>query len=245
MTYHIVTPTRIESPLYESELEFTESSIVKAVRSGYGSAAKVHRTGRPVISIGQPQVWSLVDLAREKGQPLPAELSLLLRDAEFYLVLLGCSFRLPPTTKVKWARFSAFLRPKNGTQSPIAFDLYPREVTKEVQVPLKVSIGPSLKFSEVELSVGQVVADIRFDRLEPIIVAGGQLQPDPSWNFEEYRSQPILGGRFLYLIVKKPRDAEAVRLSLDLAADVHTKHGLLSATIKETDRDHVSCLICA
>ena len=39
-------------------------------------------------------------------------------------------------------------------------------------------------------------------------------------------------GEFDYLIVKKPRGAEAVRLTLDIVVDVITKHDPLSARIE-------------
>ncbi|MFQ5813193.1 MAG: hypothetical protein ACE5I2_08415 [Anaerolineae bacterium] len=47
---------------------------------------------------------------------------------------------------------------------------------------------------------------------------------------------PGLKFAFGYLIVKKPHSAEAVRLTLDITADVVTRHGLLSATVSERDR---------
>ena len=134
----IVTPTEIEHPLYEGPMEFTPATIERAVEE---RRMEVVRGGAklpvPVVTLGQPQWWSLADLAQEKGEALPAELSLLLRDADFYLLLLACSFRPERGSQVEHARFTAYLRPKVGQESPIAFDLYPREIYDETKTDVQ------------------------------------------------------------------------------------------------------------
>ncbi len=245
MPPRIITPTEIEHPLYEGPMEFTPATIEQAVKE---QRLKVTRgeakLPAPVVTLGQPQWWNLADLAQEKGETLPAELSLLLRDADFYLLLLACSFRPERGSQVEWARFTAYLRPKAGQESPIAFDLYPRQIYDETKTDVKVSIVPSLKFADVALSPGEVVTTLEFRKLEPVVIGYGVLESAPNWDFHQHQDQPLRGSKFGYLIVKKPHGAEAVRLALDITADVVTRHGLLRARITERDQAHLTQVVC-
>lgn len=245
MTRTIVTPTEIEHPLYEGRMEFTAGSIEQTARKkGWTSVPSEVESAGPVVTLGKPQWWNLADLARERGEALPAELSLLLRDADFYLLLLACSFRPERDSEVEWARFWAYLEPKAGREKPIAFDLYPREISAEARRDVKVSISPSLKFAEVALSPGEVVTTLEFTKLEPVVIGYGVLESAPNWDFHKHWDQPLLGSKFGYLIVKKPRSAEAVRLILDITVDVVTRHGLLTGKVKEKDRQHLAQIVC-
>lgn len=245
MSHTIITPTEIENPLYEEQLEFTPAAIEQVAREkGRESMPAELKSAGPVVTLGQPQWWNLAHLAREKGETLPAELSLLLRDADFYLLQLACSFRPERGSQVEWARFTAHLQPKAGQEDPIAFDLYPREIYDETKTDVKVSIAPSLKFATVEGKLGEVVTTIEFRKLEPVVIGYGALESAPNWDFEKHKDQPLRGSKFGYLIVKKPRSAEAVRLTLDITADVITRHGLLSARVTEKDRAHLTQVVC-
>jgi len=250
MSHTIITRTAIEHPLYEGQLELTPGAIEQAAREkGWKSMVGEPKPPMPVVTVGQPQWWNLAHLARERGEVLSAELSLLLHDADFYLLRLACSFRPERGSQIEWARFNVYLRPKTGQENPIAFDLYPREIYDETKTDLKVSIAPSLKFAAfegitVEGKLGEVVTTIEFRKLEPVIIGYGLLQSNPGWDFERHKDQPLRGGKFGYLIVKKPRSAEAVRLTLDITADVVTRHGLLSARVTEKDRAHLTRVVC-
>ena len=89
-----------------------------------------------------------------------------------------------------------------------------------------------------------MVTTIEFKKLEPVVIGYGVLESTPNWDFEQHKEHPLRGSKFGYLIVKKPRRAEAVRLTLDITADVVTKHGLLSAKIREKDRRHLTQVVC-
>jgi hypothetical protein len=251
MSHTIITPTEIKNPLYEGQLEFTSGSVEQVAREkSLDSVRGELKSAGPVVTLGQPQWWNLAHLAREKGETLPAELSLLLQDADFYLLLLACSFKPGRESQVGWARFTAYLRPKTGQEDPIAFDIYPREIYDETKTNVKVNIAPSLKFSAfqgatVEGKLGEVVTTVEFSKLEPVVVGYGVLESAPNWDFEQHKDQPLRGSKFGYLIVKKPRSAHAVRLSLDIVADVVTQHGLLSARVTEKDRARLTQLVCA
>ena len=241
MPFEIITPSEIEEPLYESIMELVKGTV----RKDQQETVVVDEPG-PIVTLGKPQWWNLAKLAREKGEMLPPEMLLLMRDADFYLVQLACSFKPERQSKVEWAQFTAFLRPKrSGYGDPIAFDLYPLQVCDMTQKDIKVSIAPSLKFANVEGTLGEIVTVITYKKLEPIITGFGALQSNPCWEFEQYDSHPLRGSRFTYLVVKKPHGTEAVRMSLDITADVVTeRHRLLSARVTKKDREYLTQVIC-
>jgi hypothetical protein len=255
MTRTIVTPTEIEHPFYKGQMEFTPAAIEEATRKGLESTSVDLKSTRPVVTLGEPQCWNLASLAREKGKILPAELVLLLRDADFYLVQLACSLRPGRDSQVTWARLDVYLRPKTGPDNPIAFDLYPRDIYDETKTEVKVSIGPSLKFAAfegttVEGKLGEVVTTVEFRKLEPVVIGYGPLQSNPGWDFEKHKDQPLRGAKFGYLIVKKPHNAEAVRLTMNITAEVAIRRGLLcarvlGARVAEKDQEHLTRIVCA
>jgi hypothetical protein len=235
----IITPTEIQTPLYEAELEFNMGATEKG-RAAEGTVP----AAAPVVTFGQPQAWNLPRLAKEKGLPVPAEIALLDHQADFYLLMLSCSFRPSPNSTIEWVRFTVSLRPKSGQELPIAFDLYPREIQEEARTDLKVSIAPNLKFSGFEAGFGSILTTIVLGRVEPIVIGYGALESTVDWDFRKHRAHPIVGAKFMYLIVKKPREALAVRVTQNAVAEIMTKHGLLTAKTKEHDEAHRSAIIC-
>jgi hypothetical protein len=240
----IITPTKIEGPQYESELEF-----VIPTDGDFPTKGKHLRPGTEVLRKARPPVVTL-GYPRCLGQfgidfPLLAEAKKLAERADYFLVRLACSFRPLGRDQIHYAKLSVYLQPLAGKLPPIAFDLYPRSVYKPVESVFKVSIAPGLKFAEVaEISVGEASATIQYQELLPVIIGTGVQQSDPCWEFERARGQPIRGARFLYLIVERPREADAIRVIIDLTADVETRHGILAARIKQEDRNHLSSVIC-
>ena len=91
MAHTIIVPTEITNLLYEGQLPFTPGAIETARKQGGDSVPRDLASVGPTVSLGQPQYWNLASLAREKGEALPAELTLLLRESDFYLVQLACS----------------------------------------------------------------------------------------------------------------------------------------------------------
>lgn len=236
----LITPSEIENPLYEAQLEPGATGWEK----GWRLNEAYLRSAGPVVTLGQPQWWNLARLAEEEGRPLPPELALLTREASFYLVMLACSFRPSRGSEIEWARFTAYLRPKTGQECPIAFDLYPREIYHEIKVNRKIGIGPSLKFSAFEGKVGEMITTIEFTKLQPVVIGHGVLESAPNWDYEKHKGRSLRGSHFGYVIVKRPRAAEAVRLTLDVVADVVTPRGLLSTRVIEKDRAHLTRVVC-
>jgi len=237
----IVTPTQIENPILQETLVVQPNTeIIK----GRIDVVRSIPEEIPSVTLGQPQWWNLAALAREKGEKLPAEFALMLRQADFFLVLLSVSLHPVRNSQFEWARIQAYLRPRENNAEVIAFDLYPRDLTVEIKQDFKISISPSLKFKEVEASVGEVVTNIEYVRTEPIITGYNPLRPDPNWDIEKHKRYPLRGSKFLYMIVKRPHGAKGVRLTIDLAARFTIDQGIFDGKLSDTSRDRRSRLIC-
>jgi hypothetical protein len=245
MEMEIEAPTRIEHPLYENRLEVTEG--VEKLR-GLPLRQELSDVA-PTVTLGQPQWWNLATMAEQKGEPLPAEMALLMREADFYLLQLATSFRPQRRAKVMWARVDLYLEPTSGDVPPLAFDLYPREIYEEKKDESKVTIDPSLSFSafgaKVEGKLGQVLTTVHFRKLEPVVVAHGLLQSNCGWDYQRSHQNPLEGIQVGYLIVKKPRAAEAVRLMMDVRAEVSTPSGLFGMRVTEQDQARRTVDVCA
>jgi hypothetical protein len=240
-------PNNITDVLWEASLvPASEESVERISRDwraqGKGEDIRDLVRDLPVVSIGQPETWSLGDLYA------PNELHPLLRtkadEADFYLVRFSCSFR--PQRKqrgVEWARFLVRLLPDRLAQQPVAYDLYPREVTYEAKRDVKVTLGPSLKFQEVEAKLGEVGFGLQYPELQPAISASGIGEAIPSWDYEEAKGLKVLGSKWMHLLLKVPQGMETVRATLDVAADIRVwswRLPVLAIANREQAREHLA-----
>jgi len=225
------TPEAIERVLWEGALEAATDEALERLgqewnaRGIKGSPADAVRD-LPMVSIGQPEVWTLPEVYPPDKMPHP--LRTKLDEADFYLVRLGCSFRpRKDDSQVEWARFLVRLLPDNAGRQPVAFDLHPLTVTQEIKRNVKVSLSPSLKFAEVEGSLGGIEFGFEYAELQPIISASGGGEALPSWDYEQAKGAMVKGGKWMHLLVKSPKGATTVRATIDLAADVHVRDSRL------------------
>lgn len=243
----IATPPEITTILYEGPLEFSKTATERlGMEYGESTRREITEYEHPVVTIGEPVWWNVAQVYREEGKPLPASISLLLRDADFFVVRLACSFRLGRDTRVEWARFSAYLRPRNtAAPQPIAFDLHPLEVYDKVQRDVHVAVSPSLKFAQAtEVSLGEVALQIQYNELVPVITAAGAQESSFSWDIRETKEHPLRGARWFHALVKHPHGAEGVRATFEVAADVVTPRGVLQSALREKEAANLSRPIC-
>jgi hypothetical protein len=212
------TPSTIDKPVIEETFTAVDGAYDAALRAERDRAADPS-IGRelPVVSIGQPESWRLADLFQD-GLPPMLEAS---REHEFRLVRLACSFR--PRRRgegIEWARFSVQMLPDDAGNQPVAFDLHPLEQVQEVKRNLKVSLSPSLKFKEVEGSLGSLETGLEYGELQPTVSGSGIGETTPSWDFEATRGVQVVGTRCMHLIARAPRGMHAARAALEITADV-------------------------
>lgn len=244
MTLRIEAPTVIETPLYENRLEVSEN--MEERRQTFIQQRLLDMA--PTVTLGQPQCWSLTSIARQKNQSLPAEMALLLDEADFYVLQIASSFRPQREARVKWARVDIYMEPTSGQHQPLAFDLYPREIYDEKGSDLTLTIEPGFSFrafgTNVEAKLGQALTTIRLKRVEPVVVAYGLLQPGCGWDYQRSHQKPLEGIQVGYLIVKKPRSAGAVRMVMDVRAEVSTPSGLFGMRVNEQDQAQRTVVVC-
>jgi hypothetical protein len=240
-------PATIDHVLWEGALEpATEEAVERLGREW--AARGVKRDVRdavrdlPIVSIGRPEVWALPEVYPPEKMPHP--LRAKLDEADFYLVQFACSFRpVRKESQVEWARFRVRLLPDGEARQPIAFDLHPLRVTQEVKRNVRVTLGPSLKFREIEAKIGEVAFGFEYPELQPRISAAGAGEAEPSWDYEEAKGAMVQGSKWMHLLARAPRGMETVRAILDLAADVRLRGTRLPVLVirdKERAREHLA-----
>lgn len=240
-------PETVENVLWEEALEpATEDAVERlrqewAVRGVKGSVRDAVRD-LPFVSIGQPEVWTLPEVYPPDEMPHP--LRAKLDEADFYVARFACSFRPKrKESQVEWARFIVRLLPDDEARQPIAFDLHPLQVTQEVKRNVKVTLGPSLKFQEIEAKTGEVAFGFEYPELQPLISAAGAGEVEPSWDYEEAKGVMVQGSKWMHLLAKAPKGMGGVRAILDLAADVRVRGTRLPALVirnREQAQEHLT-----
>lgn len=234
----ITSPNEINAPLYEDTLDLVSTSDRLP-------GNEVVKSRGPAVTFGVPQSWNLMSLLRETNQTLPPDMLLHAKDADFYLVELAVSFRPQQNTTINWSQFVAYLRPeKTGVGYPIAYDLFPKALTDEKRSEIKLGVSPEIKFSEIEFKVGELSTLIEYKRLTPIVTGFGLLESTPTWEFQNHSNHPLQGCRVCYLIIKKPKVSGAVRVILDISAEISAGGRLFNAKRNQDHSSHCTHIIC-
>jgi hypothetical protein len=234
-------PDNPANVLWEGQMESASQEAEAQISRAWGFTRKNHDADEvardlPIVSIGQPEVWSLGEVY--PPDKMPGSARSRAGEADFYLVRFSCSFRpMRKEKEVEWARFLVRLLPDQLARQPIAYDLYPHEVTHEVKRDTKVTLGPTLKFAEVEAKLGEVAFGLEYQELQPSISAAGIGEANPSWDYEEVKGVKIFGSKWMHLLLKAPPGMETIRAYLDLTADVQGKGWRLPVVaIRDEDR---------
>ena len=172
----------------------------------------------PTATIGKPDKWTMDEFFAPSE--LPREVKSRLDKEDYYLVQLKCSLRPKEGIPIESAQFSVELHPDESGRQPIAFDLYPREVVKEVKKTDKVTLSPSLNFTPAAGIKGDVEWGIEYTSLEPTVYACGDGEPCPTWNYEQVIGVKLQGSKKMFLVVQAPKGMESMRATLRLVADL-------------------------
>lgn len=209
----IQAPTEIAAALYDGPLEPVED----AARRRKSAVADLDTLK---VTIGQPIGWSVSDAYHRDGKALPGDLSSLLGADDAVVVAFACTFRLPPNATVEFAEFSVKLSVESGV-APIAFDLFPLQVTREVRRNVRVALAPSLKFSElVEVSPGEVALELGYDQIVPTIEALGVREAEFGWRLKRSKAQALAATSAFHAVVRLGHGTAKVSGTCDLQADV-------------------------
>ena len=241
-------PKNIDDVLWEGPLEPTSEVAVEHMRrelSERGLESKVSEYVRylPIVTIGRPRAWPLEQLYG--AEEMPPLLRTERERSDLYLIQLACSFRpVREEIRIEWGRLVARLLPDQREHQPLALDVYPREVLHHVQRNIKVTLGPTLKFKEVEASIGGVEFGCSYEEIQPTISAAGIGECIPMWDFTQHPGLPLHGVRVLYLLVSAPKETSPGSAVLDFVADVRVNESRLSTLLGRNRKEaeaHLSC----
>jgi hypothetical protein len=228
------TPYEPQHLLWVGPLGVADQKIVSRLRRAdvvdASDEIEVAIKNLPVVGIGQPEWWPVTDLY--PAGELPRYLSTKLEEADFFLVRLNCSFR-PSSSRatIEWARFWVRLLSDTEGRQPIAFDVYPREVTKEIEREVRMTFSPSFTFGQVGAAVGEAGFSLHYTQLEPVVTAAGVGESAVDWSYEVAHGSYVLGSKWMYLVVKAPKGMPSAHVELDLVADVLTPRGALPVAL--------------
>jgi hypothetical protein len=223
--------------LWEGRLAIVESDIVeryKGEQPGVGQVTAPREL--PSVSVGQPQVWPLVELFEE--ETVPAMIRQRLADHDYYLVRLSCSFRVRPNDlEIEWARFSIALETDHTGRQPLAVDLHPMTVAHKVQRDVKVALKPSLKFGPVTVGGLEAGVGLQYTLLEPEVSAAGVGEPTASWDYQATKITPLRGSKCMHLLVEAPTGMTAGEATINLDADLLHGGHRLPAILRRREAD--------
>jgi hypothetical protein len=142
-----------------------------------------------------------------------------------YFVEFFCSFySLKGKVKPVRAEFNAKFRCDAGFDSPLVHDLDPREINTEIKVARKITLDPTARFSEIELSAGSVDFAIEYTQLKPVIIGGGDGEDRAFWEYSTNHAQELGGGKRMYAIIYAPKGAPSGYVSCSMSATVKHKN---------------------
>jgi hypothetical protein len=198
----------------------------------------------PLVSIGIPDVWKLQDLY-PKGK-IPRSIAVKLGEADYYFVRLACSFR--PQYKeiaIENARFCLFFQPTQG-ELPVAYDVHPFLIEKEVKKNAKFSLNPTLKFMQMEASAGEFEFGFEYNELIPIVSATGVMEANPAWEYKEAPGYSIQGSKLMHILMRVPKGLHPILASATIDAKLRAYGSILNAVfgLEETKAGaHLSMLL--
>jgi hypothetical protein len=206
--------------LFEAVLEPTSSAVDRLAKQkdiGEGEIT-TFRGKKNKVAIGVPFFENLISRLAEEGYEVPREIRQMSEVSDFHYVSLSCSFLPDHDCRFLWARFGVELTAESTSEKlheeiPIAYDMFPSEVTSEVKYKREAIFNPELKFSfgaiAAETKIVEVGTQKELVAYKPQMFAYGVNTPKAIWDFESTEEKGIWGNRRdLLLIVKAPRNSK-------------------------------------
>ncbi len=182
----------------------------------------------PNVSLGKPTWWNDHQIFGDDWKQ-PAG------NKRYGLARFAFSLRPKVRQEIRRAEFTVYLQGQNGSSNPIVFDLFPKNVAEEQTGEIKAEINPQLKFAEVaEVSIGCIGVTANKREAQATITADGIGESTARWIFKAHPAAPLTGSQIVYTIVELPVGTTAIRISVQLSAEVTTRFGLLRALLPKT-----------
>jgi hypothetical protein len=170
----------------------------------------------------------------------------MLDKSDFYLVRFACSFRPEyDEIEIEHARFNVSLR-QTPNGFPVAYDINPMQVEKEIKHNVKFAFNPTLKFTQFEGSLGEVGYGLEYSELTPIISANGVGESNPSWDYSKAKGFELSGSKIMHMMMKVAKNAHPVLANALIIAKLRI-HGSLIGSIMGQDEtesyNHLSMVL--
>lgn len=226
----IATPTEIESAAWEGALEpmvETYSEITPSLR----------------VTLGEPAWWSAEQIMENVGGKKWVSPS---GHRRYVLLRMACALHRPTDARTGYveATFTMYLRPRQGAQPVVAYDLYPQDLAAETRGKFTVGLGEALKFSAPTGSGPEDVGvEIEYHQVFPVIRGYGLGESSPYWQFARDDRERLLGCQNFYVVLDVPREAGGVQLNVELIATLETRWGAITVGLPEEAYPHTSRMI--
>jgi hypothetical protein len=177
-------------------------------------------TDRAVVTIGQPEVLRALSSMEIPGFAR-------VEPQDFYLLRLWCSFHdFDTDLRFERAHFRVSLSSPDDGRGIVARDMHPSEVMHRVKRDVNVTLSPEVTFQEVSANLGSFSYGFTYTELQPVILAAGQGETEPSWTFSRSKAQALQGGKAVHLLVAAPAGTSSADAQIELVAQV-TKPGMI------------------
>jgi len=185
----------------------------------------------PIIVIGQPRWWPSAQIGS----------NWILPQGNHRYGLVEFVFSLNPNNKkLSEARFEVILAPDNFGRQPIFYDLFPRDKQFSKINEVSVAVGPNLKFSSLDASLGKAETKLHFRKIESFTQVSGVGTKKARWIFQPHDRFLLQGCQAVYAIVQIPLASSHIRVIVDVSTSRITRFGPLDLKPSESFREHQS-----
>lgn len=194
------------------------------------------------IAIGRPYFQKL----NPKSKHTTPDVKKLMEANDFHLLSLSCSFLPDIDCKFTWAQLGIRLEASDnqGTtlaEKPIAWNLFPVEVTSPVNYTDGLSISPELSFKVGELGVDgklfSVTSEKKWISYQPQLFSFGYRTSNIAWQFRETQKKDVRGDvRDLLVIILAPQESR-IKGEFKLSAEVNFRGAIWKHSKKGNIQD--------
>lgn len=233
----IDAPTKIQNPVYQVEFEYTSPSEQTKTVGNYKGSKKDSERQKQLrgnfISVGEPIRINLKQLIVGNGSKIPNELEILWDQFDFWYIKSPFSFTAAHGSKFDRARILTILEGlSDDLQCPIAYDVFPKNIFKEITEDKEIHLGLNFKFTTIIGAKVNYIQKIESSKLKSSITAAGIGQSQPSWSFYGEAAFYLTDINYLEMIVKVPINSAGIRLTHYADAKVKTGKGIFSITTR-------------
>jgi hypothetical protein len=207
-SFPIEQPQRIISVDMEPAIKSADKST-KDIFVGEASMDILNMKNR--VAIGIPHYENLSSRFREKGEKFSYSIEHMLKDYDFHLVSLSCTFSPDINSRFDWVRFGVQLltEPKEDAKvKPIVHHLFPSEIVQPLKCKRLINVDSELTLRP-DISEKQTIEEMtEYIVYQPMITSFGLGSSTVAWDFNKVDDKGLYGDRVLLLIIRVQKNAK-------------------------------------